>query len=1422
MANLKLVLVAAALVATCRSVKPPGFVERPSVRDKSPPNYAFDYEVRDHDGGSQGHTEVRKGIFAVGGYYSRLPGESGSQRVAYYADDWGFHPVLVAYGGRGYSTRLAFGDKAVATANAAATGDFNGGSSIQSIGVNVPETVNPLPDLTQTGAAALAAENPQKTDADQLLATVGQPPAPPQPPKPFQAVGVVPAGNPKVSSSALHSVAASSLAYRPQKIGSYNLPTATAQVIPVHTSGFLPVQPAATHVTPTGSAPLTPIVVTHGAPENANSFVSSSISSHLAPLTFTNFAPSASAAVSVAPVKSSNALHPAAQQHVSPGLAAHGASATSYGAPAIGVHTAPAASAQFAPAVSTHVVPALATGHVAPAGTTFISPAAPIYTAQANVEIEGSSYTASPVNKYSSPSIAISKPTPQPFIFSSTPIPATIIEENEQEIKSENGVVQGVSAPAFSYISSTPATFQKANEVIASSTVAPSLFNHDRYNIKETAAAAAASAASALSAAAETESESSFNLNDSGIQSEQESFYSQSSQNEGESSSFSSSSGVNEALQGIGEQSQQEYSQDGGYQYERPANGLTYTPQTGSSQFEIQSGGAIGQTYQYRPPFTQENYQNAAFFYNTGYRPQYQARPQLDFSGGTSSLSSSSHSSSSLSTSSINSGAFHDTSFGSEEQISYKPQVSDVIQSLPHHNRPYPSFPNFEVSGNGYQGIGLANVDLEEQRRVVAAQGSNLGVDQEYNIPKLTRPIVVAELPKGDTVPQTIQETSTFAPPTPNPTFSQEFSYSTTTSSYPSTVDVTTPSPISLTESEPPFYSSLPPKTGCRFCQGTGFQSSTSPSGSPAEEVSTTFAYTSTEPIQPSDPTPTGTPGCKYCKPQSTETSTQTPYEVTTTSPLEVTTESPTTSPEPVTAFYSTFPANSICRSCQYSSSQAINLLTAPATDSTSTTLDDELQQVFFPTSTASLESENNDFETTKTINVTPKPFSLEESVSSNPTKPTVSVQVVDEENNRATTTSSSSFEDYSDSVGSKGEGFTLEKDRQSFSTASISNGQFVSDTGATGSQSFNGQNEGTFTSGGGNQFYTGTSGGGNQFYTDTSGGDDGQYYSENHSGGGEYYSGLEEASRVSQGFSGGSGGQQAYQRLSGSSGSGGYYKGADVYTKSTTAAPPLRAQGSSFNNANQSPPSVLYVDRPVAVPMPYAVPQFVPYTAKGSSNRGRNGYRTASTSSSSSAGSLESSTPSVISVTQITKIRTSGRKTSDRQYVKQIVEETSAGPTEDEEDGEEVVIKGGSVKVRPDSFKQQHAYFRPVPRPVPFRASSEAGVSAGRLQYGDRIRVERPRKLCIEYGGFKAPLVPSAQDYSQSINLRLPPKDAELRYTVQDCVRLSRIRLATHHYGHKSAVCLRAMESVVHQWRCQAEAKASKHPTPAQQQLTM
>ncbi|PSN39099.1 hypothetical protein C0J52_24996 [Blattella germanica] len=115
MSAFKVLVLSTAVLTLCRATPPPGYVKKPD-NDKDPPKYEFGYDVRDGKGARQGHLETRDGVYALGMYYVNLPDGSG-QSVRYFADDWGYHP-LVSYSSASDSgstkTHFALGEKAVA------------------------------------------------------------------------------------------------------------------------------------------------------------------------------------------------------------------------------------------------------------------------------------------------------------------------------------------------------------------------------------------------------------------------------------------------------------------------------------------------------------------------------------------------------------------------------------------------------------------------------------------------------------------------------------------------------------------------------------------------------------------------------------------------------------------------------------------------------------------------------------------------------------------------------------------------------------------------------------------------------------------------------------------------------------------------------------------------------------------------------------------------------------------------------------------------------------------------------------------------------------------------------------------------------------------------------------------------------------
>ncbi|XP_077283661.1 uncharacterized protein LOC143909523 [Arctopsyche grandis] len=104
------------LLKLALATKPPGYVEKPKIPDPNPPKYDFGYTIDYSSGNKQGHLEQRNGEHTEGHYYVDLPNESAAQEVQYFADDWGFHPI-VKYSSKSKhsssSTQFALGEEAV-------------------------------------------------------------------------------------------------------------------------------------------------------------------------------------------------------------------------------------------------------------------------------------------------------------------------------------------------------------------------------------------------------------------------------------------------------------------------------------------------------------------------------------------------------------------------------------------------------------------------------------------------------------------------------------------------------------------------------------------------------------------------------------------------------------------------------------------------------------------------------------------------------------------------------------------------------------------------------------------------------------------------------------------------------------------------------------------------------------------------------------------------------------------------------------------------------------------------------------------------------------------------------------------------------------------------------------------------------------
>ncbi|XP_066153989.1 uncharacterized protein [Euwallacea fornicatus] len=104
------------LIAHAR--KPPGYVAPHQEYDPNPPKYEYGYRIEE-DKITHGKDEQRNGIYAQGRYYVEN-GTQSSQSVKYFADEWGYHPV-VEYGHVGphskTSTNFVLGEEAIKLKN---------------------------------------------------------------------------------------------------------------------------------------------------------------------------------------------------------------------------------------------------------------------------------------------------------------------------------------------------------------------------------------------------------------------------------------------------------------------------------------------------------------------------------------------------------------------------------------------------------------------------------------------------------------------------------------------------------------------------------------------------------------------------------------------------------------------------------------------------------------------------------------------------------------------------------------------------------------------------------------------------------------------------------------------------------------------------------------------------------------------------------------------------------------------------------------------------------------------------------------------------------------------------------------------------------------------------------------------------------
>ncbi|VEN57311.1 unnamed protein product, partial [Callosobruchus maculatus] len=73
------------------AVKPPGLVRQAKAPDPNPPRYAYGYDIADKEV-ETGKQEQREGEYAQGRYY--VQDKDTNQDIQYFADDWGYHPVV--------------------------------------------------------------------------------------------------------------------------------------------------------------------------------------------------------------------------------------------------------------------------------------------------------------------------------------------------------------------------------------------------------------------------------------------------------------------------------------------------------------------------------------------------------------------------------------------------------------------------------------------------------------------------------------------------------------------------------------------------------------------------------------------------------------------------------------------------------------------------------------------------------------------------------------------------------------------------------------------------------------------------------------------------------------------------------------------------------------------------------------------------------------------------------------------------------------------------------------------------------------------------------------------------------------------------------------------------------------------------------
>lgn len=81
------------------------------------PSYRYKYTIDNDNGLGQSKHEVRSGELANGRYY--INGEQSSTDVKYFADEWGYHPLVKYSASTGHSVanaQLALGEHAVKAA----------------------------------------------------------------------------------------------------------------------------------------------------------------------------------------------------------------------------------------------------------------------------------------------------------------------------------------------------------------------------------------------------------------------------------------------------------------------------------------------------------------------------------------------------------------------------------------------------------------------------------------------------------------------------------------------------------------------------------------------------------------------------------------------------------------------------------------------------------------------------------------------------------------------------------------------------------------------------------------------------------------------------------------------------------------------------------------------------------------------------------------------------------------------------------------------------------------------------------------------------------------------------------------------------------------------------------------------------------